>query len=97
MIYLTYRWDANKYETLNGPGINGNERVFHTPNSFTEYSLVSYPGNSFCKESYPSVKMQSVYSVDRASGQEHPLQLPSYTDNQIIVLQKGVGAQGSKY
>ena len=55
-----------------GPGSNGNEGVLHIPQSsnITEVSasdcLVSYTGHSL-GESYPSAKMQFVYSTAPAS------------------------------
>ena len=52
-----------------GPGSYGNEVVLHIPQSSSiigaspsDY-LVSYPGHSLEKESYPSAEMQSVYST----------------------------------
>ena len=50
-----------------GPGSNGNEGVHNIPQSSRiraspSDSLVSYPGHSL-EGSYPSIKMQSVYST----------------------------------
>ena len=45
-----------------GPGSNGNEGVLYISQSSSSDGLVSYPGCSL-RESYPSVEMQSAYSI----------------------------------
>ena len=70
-----------------GPGSNGNQRVLCIPqsSSITGASpsdcLESYPGY-LLEESYPSVKMQSLYSTTLADWTEKSTRFRLTTDNQ---------------